>query len=378
MDPPATMPTEHESARFDDLNFTVHEYHHSTYLPSRTSQTAIVNEAYQLLKGVISGYIKWTSRATGFPTLKTTGSSNCFTLVQRPPAFEIAVKGERIDKEWGSALTEDEIFELSDLEDFVGTDLTYLLERKQKRTKPDLEESNDEEVGNSHLMEEQASKKRKLNLAPLYYLIPQPHMLPSPFLPSEPPLVYAKFSSAEPRFVSPYSSLSLSDDARVAWLIPIRGVLPWDDCSSATLLEDDFDYPSIPFDGYNTQILWTSELLLRFWDFLRDLRTSGTVGSLGISFHASQNSQRARAMLANHKLPPFSTPLPTLTSNSVPGSAGPRTTLLASDHIKVYHDLRRRLHLRQLLDEWHSVQVAVLKHARLVLLDEASQAILVL
>jgi hypothetical protein len=209
-------------------------------------------------------------------------------------------------------------------------------------------------------------------------------MLPSPFLPSEPPLVHAKFCSAEPRFVSPYSSLSLPDDARVAWLIPIRGVLPWDDCSSATLLEDDSDYLSIPFDGYNTQILWTSELLLKFWDFLRDLRTSGTAGSLGISFNASQDSQRARAMLANHKPPPFSTPLPTLSSKSVPGPAGPRTTLLASDHIKVYHDLRRRLHLRQLLDEWHSVrtghlqQVAVLKHARLVLLDEVSQAILVL
>jgi hypothetical protein len=94
-------------------------------------------------------------------------------LAQRPPAFEIAVKGERIDKEWGSALTEDEIFELSDLEDFVGTDLTYLLERQQKRAIPGLEEPNDIEVENSHSTEEQASKKRKLNLAPLHYLIRQ-------------------------------------------------------------------------------------------------------------------------------------------------------------------------------------------------------------
>jgi hypothetical protein len=94
-------------------------------------------------------------------------------LAHRPPASEIAVKEERIDKEWGSALTEDEIFELSDLEDFVGTDLTYLLERKHKRAIPGLEESNGTAVENSHLMEEQAPKKRKLNLAPLYYLIPQ-------------------------------------------------------------------------------------------------------------------------------------------------------------------------------------------------------------
>lgn len=210
-------------------------------------------------------------------------------------------------------------------------------------------------------------------------------MLPSPFLSSEPPLVHAGFSSAEPHFVSPYSSLSLSDDARVAWLIPIRGVLPWDDCSSATFLDGDFDYPSIHFDGYNAQLLWTSESLLKFWDFLINLQTSCTVGSLGISFHASQNNQRARAIPASHKPPPFSTPVPT--SNSVSSSGESRPTLLTLDYIKVYHDLRRRLHLRHLLYEWsyfHSVenghlrQVRVFKHARLVLLDEVSRAILVL
>jgi hypothetical protein len=83
MDPPATNATEHEPARFDDLNFTVHEYRHLTSLPSRTSQTAIVNEAYQLLKGVISGYSKWTSRTTSIPALKTIGFSLSLTSSRR-------------------------------------------------------------------------------------------------------------------------------------------------------------------------------------------------------------------------------------------------------------------------------------------------------
>lgn len=74
MDPLATNPAELGFARFDDLNFTVHEYHNSTSLPSRTSQTPIINQVYQLLKGFIPEHSKWITRATGIPVLKTTPS----------------------------------------------------------------------------------------------------------------------------------------------------------------------------------------------------------------------------------------------------------------------------------------------------------------
>lgn len=190
------------------------------------------------------------------------------------------------------------------------------------------------------------------------------------------------FGRCEPIFVPPYTKMSLPDDARVAWLVPVRGIFPWGDCSSAMLLDDSEDLFS-PAER-NLRITWTRESLLQFWDFLIDLRTSGTLGALGISFHISQKSLSVKNMPPNHRAAGFPTPvLPSLPTAAPDGS---RPTMKTVDYIKIYHDNRRRLHLRRILDEWtyttpagcDQSQRLMLTNSRLPLLDDISQAILIL
>ncbi|KAF9474853.1 hypothetical protein BDN70DRAFT_959220 [Pholiota conissans] len=359
----------------DSFTFTVHEFSNTV---DQATQTAILSGTYHLLRDVVHGFPK--RRIIASKPIQKIESNHTFIFAPEVPNIESSYR-ENALKEWGEPAAEDEIFQLHELEDFCGTSFLYLLNGKpswdaiQSRTLIEPENKNTESL-------ERLSKKRRLNITQLYYLIPQPHIHSSPFLATEPPFSDVAFSVSEPLFMDPYINLSVSNDARVAWLIPIRGVLPWSECSSGTLLDEDSDF----FDS-TSQISWTTTTLLEFWEFLVGLRSAGAVGALGVSFHAAQNKQRARAVSANPKRPGPLLPASIPALNSNPSSAGSRPTLVTMDYIKVYHDVRRRLHLRRILDEWtpalrtgreHLKHPQVLKHARLVLLDEVSQAILIL
>ncbi|KJA17832.1 hypothetical protein HYPSUDRAFT_1003789 [Hypholoma sublateritium FD-334 SS-4] len=349
------------------LRVTVHDYQNASVIPSR-SQNTVVSEACNLIGSAVRGNTLWKTVKPGVDSMR---------MRPAPPSIIFPVQDTIALKAWGAPTMEDEIYKIHDLESFKGTNLAYLLEgpkktntfvRSQERLRP-----------RSHFP---ALKKQRVNSGSLYGVIPQPHIYPSPFLPIEPPNHIMPFDRCGPIFVPPYTKVSLPDDARVAWLVPVRGILPWTDCSAAILL-DDWEGLFSPADR-NPRITWTRESLLQFWIFLIDLRTSGTLGALGISFHISHGSLSVKSTPLNHRAAGFPTPvLPSLPTTAPDGS---RPTIKNVDYIKIYHDNRRRLHLRRILDEWtytppagcDQSQQVMLTNSRLPLLDDIAQAILIL
>lgn len=88
-----------------------------------------------------------------------------------PPSRPPSKVGARIDdlKEWDSVVTQDEIFSLDDLDDFVSTDFTSIFERKSDPPSSFIEKR-DRTVD---LVTEPHSKRRKLETGPLYGFIPK-------------------------------------------------------------------------------------------------------------------------------------------------------------------------------------------------------------
>ncbi|KAF8958105.1 hypothetical protein BDZ97DRAFT_1762416 [Flammula alnicola] len=364
--------TEPEAYPFDGLNITVHDYQKPTTVP-RASQTSVLNHAYQLVKIAVSGNVGWKSGKITFPLIGTS-CSNAYTFAQLPPSVLFQDEDTRAVKEWGGPITEDEIFAMHDLEDFSGTDLTHLLEAKDAISLTDSEAPSKRE-NDPNLSIEPELKRRKLNTGSIYRVIPQPHIHPSPFFPSELVLRGRPFNNTKPVFISPYTTLSLPDDARVAWLIPVRGILPWEGCTSGAFSDGSHDLPFPPESDVNDQISWTPASLLKFWDFILELREAASLGPLGISFHGSKNGKRATTTNADSSSTAVLAAYDTLS-----------TSLVMLDYIKIYHDLRSWLHLRYALDLWtfrvsaegmQPQKIRLLKNARLVLLDDTSQGILI-
>ena len=178
------------------------------------------------------------------------------------------------------------------------------------------------------------------------------------------------FLKSAPTFIAPYMAFSHSDENRVAWLIPVRGVLPWDGCTSGNLLDSSTGM-SPPSEA--NEVLWTRASLLRFWEYLLELRSSGSQGALGISFQVSKQANPASDVTSE-------------IDQSLATTLTARIAISSVDYIKVYHDARASLYLRNAIDAW-SFQVVddggtqkwrMLKGAKLVLVDESSQGILVL
>lgn len=212
----------------------------------------------------------------------------------------------------------------------------------------------------------------------------QPHVYPSPFSPSSCPPKGKPFRKTEPVFIPPYLSFSLPDDARVAWLIPIRSTLPWENSTSGIFLDASHivPIPSSPF--LNDQISWTQGSILKFWEFLLCLRRVGKLGPLGISFNCSSPSRLSSPASTNVDHHPDLLFLNNVTTtDTLPQET--RCTLSMVDYIKVNHDASCRLHVRSALDAWSyetrdtddgSVKnIRLLKGSRLVLVDARSRGI---
>ena len=325
--------------------------------------------------------------------------ANSFTLRQPPPAVEFFQQHRNEIKEWGAQVTEDEVFNLEDLDQFTGTDFTHLSDLRLI-----INSSIDRSKHSTPALPAESPHKAKLlDIGSLYRIIPQvwifpfpsysalifvprkPHFYPSPFSPSQRLMKGKIYNKAEPIFISPYSSFSIPDDARVAWLIPIRGKLPWDGCTLFHFLDSSETVPLTCEPGSKDEIFWTRDSVAKFWSFLLELRRVGTLGSFGVSFHASKFSKNSSTVVSNVTRPSPSYPM---AADSLTESSDSRATLSKVDYIKVYLDASRSFYVRSALDVWSYLlpstsaddrpqKLRVLKNARLLLLDDGFQPVLV-
>ena len=159
----------------------------------------------------------------------------------------------------------------------------------------------------------------------------------------------------------------------MAWLIPIRGNLPWGNCTSGSFLDASSTIPIPSSPIVLDQISWTQGSILKFWDFLLRLRQVGKLGPLGISFNVSLQS----------RISPVTTNI-TFDTMPYPQEAFSNLNLSMVDFIKVNHDAPCRLYVRNALDAWsYEVRdtngcvkkIRLLKGARLVLVDACSRGI---
>jgi hypothetical protein len=206
--------------------------------------------------------------------------------------------------------------------------------------------------------------------------------------------------------------LLVSRYSRIAWLVPVRGVLPWAECTSAVLLDQEEDSnpgsdaqyvaSSILESRVNKEMVWTQPAVCSFWEFLLQLREAGVLGPLALSF---QPAVEPPPSLTPTPAPPYSlTGLATppeepaqasqrsLHFNSRTGD-DPRSTLRKADYIKITLDAPFALYVRNALDAWwfsesdssgqsHALpghikkRNRILRGAKLVVVDEQGQGVL--
>lgn len=290
---------------------------------------------------------------------RSRGRSYAYAHLPPPPPQRV----RRTIKDWDSAVDEDDVFSLQDLQEFE----TRLVVICPPIPLP----------GSTHT----DSRKRFFDQS-LYRVIPQvslrsrtryghlhaqPHICPAPDDPPSPSTTNEKgftryLANNKPIPVPPHTQATvdavLEDPyARCAWIIPVRGSLPWADCTAASVLDPEHASDHTPDEGHSRQIIWTPDALRQFWEFLLQLREGGALGSVALSFHAAS----------------------TVCQESAPGTAAvdvETRPLLATDYVKVYHSVRYALRLRHVLYAWRFEGVErVLKGARLVLVDSRGQVL---
>ena len=154
----------------------------------------------------------------------------------------------------------------------------------------------------------------------------------------------------------------------------------------------DPDVPSV--------IFWTKGAVQALWQFLLQVREAQRFGPIGLSFHYAA-ATKAEIKVAAPTTNNATTAITTLKSQRRSGAP----TILDLDHIKVYHDARYAVHLRNVFHAWsyqydedssgagHETptatmdgiehrtvvkrKVRMLKGVRLALLDERSKVILI-
>lgn len=206
--------------------------------------------------------------------------------------------------------------------------------------------------------------------------------------------IMSAYSSSETIFLPRSDEISWkSPYSRCAWIIPVRGTIPWHHATSGILL-DTSSVPSAPSHAdvvANSPITWTRASVAAFWAFLLELRQHGTYGSIGLSFNAApaRIMHPERSSSGTSSLPVSSSRVP-VDSHSDIGlreRERPRTQLHLMDHIKIYHAGSSSMYLRNALDLWEFVSsetensagkaIRVLSQARLILVDERSRGIVI-
>ncbi|KAJ7135455.1 hypothetical protein C8R43DRAFT_618620 [Mycena crocata] len=277
--------------------------------------------------------------------------------------------------EWNTSIdSSEDFFNLDDLEEFENTDLSFLVAGSTKRFRSE------------GFVEQPTSKRRRLEMASIRSVIPQPHILPSPSSAASKNSTTPAYSKSRPIAIAPHT-LPLPDPlpfTRRSWIIPVRGNLPWPLATSAVVLSDSVDLPEPPDPTTHEEIAWTAAALTSLWSCLVLIRDKNTLGPLGLSFHVSQyfSSSSQQTELSGMGAQPFSMdsePAPSTVSSSLRQVTVPLTM---SDHIKIYHDAENSMQIRNILDAWAfqpmdgGSKIRLFKGARLVLLDERAKGIL--
>ncbi|KAH9848638.1 hypothetical protein C2E23DRAFT_422954 [Lenzites betulinus] len=246
-------------------------------------------------------------------------------------------------------------------------------------------------------------KRPRLEEGSLFDALPRPHYCPSlmtfddswpPLLP--PPHFANQFHPRPPTPIPPHTHASaeecIGDDfSRLAWIVPIRGRLPWEGATPALMMarptehdssEGQTQTPEAIGTSPFSSIVWTRDALSAFWTFMKDVQDKGNLGPLSLAFYSSTSSAAAASShYGSHEQASSAGLNPSFPQESILSMEAPRSTLCDMDYIKIYHDARYTRILRNLLNAWAyrtpGLRVRVLKAAALVLLDERSQGMLI-
>lgn len=215
------------------------------------------------------------------------------------------------------------------------------------------------------------------------------------------------YPKAVPSPIAPYDAAAVNQllscrFRRVAWLIPVRGSLPWDGASTAVILEETQVASRSPSPCLSVSaaqpgtITWTPNSLQHLWTFLESIQQARHLGPLSLSFHAAfVDAISARATASepvwesNHPYYHQHSSRHTSSSSNDFATEICRTRLEDTDYIKIYHDVPYSLSLRNILDAYryepnngqvpgrsgaNDRKIRILKGAHLVLADERSKA----
>ncbi|KZP09732.1 hypothetical protein FIBSPDRAFT_839181 [Athelia psychrophila] len=371
------------------MSFTVHNYWNSAVAsdheqPTATSLLEAGRHAIEMIKSS-SGWSNVPFVPSAFAhdyTLHT----NVYELAKAPPKAHSDNPPENflITLEWGAPAQSSDAFSLEMLPEFESTDLVYLAAGDSDSSQlsfPTLEQAN------------RPKKRRRLDNEYLHHIIPQPHYRPSSAEEPSPRdlqtmSIYKRLRAVA---IPPYDLARAKEHlntpyTRSAWIIPVRGKLPWYGSTPAVMLDSlDDNPPSGPIPGSDEHVLWSHTALRCFWDFLLSLQQLHVFGYLSISFHAASPSTDGSKEAESSMSSGYSNRGQVSTDMNT--ASVPYANLLGVDQIKLYHDSQHAMRIRNVLDAWAfqpprkvdntaADKIRMLKGARLALVDECSGGIL--
>ncbi|EIW53483.1 uncharacterized protein TRAVEDRAFT_74791 [Trametes versicolor FP-101664 SS1] len=421
------MPT--DTTTSEDLDITVHHFTREHAEERSLSDQVLLDNAAALVTCLRNDAVWHTPRVIDFSVFSLTGKGVQYA-VEPPPIYERG-SGLKLgctrarEREWGEPVHPDEDNAVSELDEFYHGLLRGLLAAAARavpeppatatiETPPDVLTTQDDQVRarpdkrktySERSVSQVSAKRPRFDEGSLFDALPLPHFeaclmtFENPW----PPVQQAEFYPSTPTPIAPHTQATIDEHiadefARLAWVIPVRGYLPWEGATPASMLADYPDDgapdPQVPKPEAAYQnpdspsIVWTRDALRAFWQFLQELRDADNLGPLGLAFyhlpvpHSAPSSMDPAAHLGSHKVDSTSW----LGSPSMPDDGAsealeaPRSTLCQMDYVKVYHDARYTKFLRKVFNAWAyrrpGVKVRMLKGATLALLDECEKGLL--
>ncbi|KAG7095626.1 hypothetical protein E1B28_006350 [Marasmius oreades] len=293
--------------------------------------------------------------------------------------------------EWNSPVDGAEVLDMDNLPLFESTDLDDLFD---PRNAPLIVERNlNQQTANPPSVEQ-------LDHSTLFKVFPQPHIHVFGNFEVTKPFKIPVYSKTDPIPIFPYTlPLKSPSNARRAWLVPVRGILPWEHATPAVLLDPKVSpqSPRSPNPALSLPIVWTHASLRAFWTSLLELKRRTGLGPISVSFTAAgcgslqsfiSRIPRSEYMDSDEEEEVNPSPNPISGSDASDTPAGSNfhpNPLDSVDYIKIYHQSQFSMHFRNMVDRFGfemkagdgNEKVRVLKKARLVLVDDVARGVLV-
>ncbi|KAK2460833.1 hypothetical protein APHAL10511_007303 [Amanita phalloides] len=358
------------SAQITVHEFQVGEQTSDPLSSSATPGTSVCQAGSKLVRDAVCE-AGWKSRRFDSQiTLRPPRTDACFLWSLKPPQLPIhdLLSEATALKSWGDPFLEEEFIDIGGLSEFQ-----HVVDIGEPVVRHATQERQTEPAGDVP-----ARKKMKLFFGSLHGIIVQPHFYPSTsdMTTRGQAVQTPPYKKRPPVAIPPYTNVVtlqlhlVSIHARTAWIIPVRGILPWSACTRAVVLDDNEE--DIGKEG--SWIQWTKTALVEFWAFLVNVRATGKMGRIGVSFHlASVRERELSADTVNEQY-----------SNSTHGINELQVwsqPLSCADYVKVYHEASNAMCLRNILDAWAyeclGRKIRVLKGSKLTLVDECCRGLLV-